>query len=364
MLGIAILGPLLYGFLLGNVYSQHKVVSIPFTVVDNDNSSLSREIIQGVRQSEFFRLAGYANSTDEFPRMAVRDRAKMMLVFPRHFGRDVKRGAGSKILALIDNSNMAVGNVALQTISSIGSTYGVGVDVTRSMSTRGEARAAAMRDAVPLDTTVRALNNPAFNQNYANFVLLGLVGVAIQLVPLLMTLETPYVKTIGKPNALAEVLAKLCAYAVIQVPVAMVSMWMAIHLIHAHLLGSMAFVMGLTAFFSLTMCLVGVGFSMLINDPQKALGNFAMIAMPSFLVSGFSWPSSALPSGIRVFASLLPITHYADALRRNHLMGVGFGDNWSNIWPIALWGLAGLTAGLLGSRRTTKILQTEGGGEG
>ncbi len=355
MLIIAVLAPLLYGGLLGAVYSQHKVVAIPFVVVDADNSALSREIIQGVQQSEYFRFAGYANSPNEFKHLALRDRAKFMLVFPQHFSRDVKRGRGAKIQALIDNSNMAIGNVALQTISSIGSTYAVGVDVARSMASRGEARTAAMSEALPLDSNVRALNNPAFNQNYANFVLLGLVGIAIQLIPLLMTLETTAVNTLGRRSVLVEIFAKWFAYVVITVPVSMLAMRLAISVVQASLLGSMAFVMWFTVFFSMVMCMVGVGFSILIHDPQRTLGSFAVIAMPSFLVSGFTWPASALPAAIRVFAAMLPITHYAEAIRRNHLMGLGFTANWGHIWPLLVWAVLGLVAGIIGCKRNMKL---------
>ncbi len=355
MLIIAVLAPLLYGGLLGAVYSQQKVVAIPFVVVDADDSALSREIIQGVQQSEYFRFAGYANSPNEFKQLALRDTAKLMLVFPQHFSRDVQRGRGAKIQALIDNSNMAIGNVALQTISSIGTTYAVGVDVARSMASRGEARSAAMTDALPLDSTIRALNNPAFNQNYANFVLLGLVGIAIQLIPLLMTLETTAVNTLGKRSLLVEIFAKWSAYTVILVPLSMVTMWLSISVVQAHLLGSMVFVMWFTAYFSMVMCMVGVGFSILIHDPQRTLGTFAVIAMPSFLMSGFTWPTNALPSALRVIAGMLPITHFAEVIRRNHLMGLGLTDNWGHIWPLLVWAVMGLAAGIIGCMRNMKL---------
>ena len=351
MLIIAILAPLLYGILVGSAYSQGKVVQVPFVVVDNDNSSLSRDIVLSVQQSEYFKLAGYANSPSEFKRMAVEDRAKLMLVFPQHFYRDVKRGKSCKILAYIDNSNMAIGNVALQAISTIGTTYSVGVDVSSTMMKDGLPRDKAMRSALPMDTTLRVLHNPAFNQNYANFVLLGIIGIAVQLVPVLMSLETSLVVSKGKVNPFVLLIGKVAAYVSINTPPAIIAMWISLHIIKATLLGSLTFVFGMTALFSIVMCTVGVGYSLLLRNPITALGSFAAFLMPAFLLSGFTWPVMSLPPLIQKIAVLLPITHWAEAIRRNHLMGLGFAGNWEHIWPLLVWGLLGLICGLLATLR-------------
>ena len=354
MLIIAIIAPLLYGILVGSAYSQGKVVQIPFVVVDNDNSSLSRDIVLSVQQSEFFKFAGYANCPSEFKRLAVEDRAKLMLVFPQHFYRDVKRGKSCKILAYIDNSNMAIGNVALQAINTVGTTYSVGVDVSSTMMKNGVSRDKAMRSALPMDTTLRVLHNPAFNQNYAKFVLLGIVGIAFQLVPVLMALETSLVKPKGRVNPFVLLMGKVAAYVVINAPIALITMWLSLRIAHATLLGSLSFVFGMTVLFSAMMCMVGVGYSMLLDNPVKALGSFAALLMPAFLLSGFTWPVMSLPPFIQKIAVLLPITHWAEAVRRNHLMGLGVNGNWEHIWPLLVWGILGMLCGLLATLRKPK----------
>ena len=71
----------------------------------------------------------------------------------------------------------------------------------------------------------------------------------------------------------------------------------------------------LTAVFVGSASFLGVFISILIPDALKATQILMVLASPSFIISGFTWPLSAMPAAVQFLANIIPLTPFLQAFK-------------------------------------------------
>jgi ABC-2 type transport system permease protein len=363
-LAIAITVPLIYALLFGGVYWNKKLTEIPVTIVDQDNSHLSREITGAISASETFKTGLYSDSVDEFRIQAQTGRSHVCFVFPYHFERDVKAGRKAKVAVWVDASNILVGNVAITSASEIIGAYSAGVDIRKS-EMRGMADSSAPLWVVqPISDNYRILYNPALNGNYTNFMLMGLVTIAIQLLTLLMIArsgareieENTITELQGmtrSPSAI--ILGKCMVYFALMFPASVIALHIPCLLVGVPMAGSELLLLGMTAWFLFILILAGMGVSSLLRDSLQTTEAFAIVAMPSFLASGFSWPSFAMPAAMKAASYAFPLSPYAMSVRKITMMGDSAHYLGSELIAFGVWSVVAIALAYLGAYRLLRF---------
>src|SRR5690606_31944599 len=77
-------------------------------------------------------------------------------------------------------------------------------------------------------------------------------------------------------------------------------------------LGGLTLVAGI---FVLSVSFMGILVSILIPNQLKATEVLMVVATPSFILSGFTWPLSQMPVWVQHIASGIPLTHFLKAFR-------------------------------------------------
>ena len=72
---------------------------------------------------------------------------------------------------------------------------------------------------------------------------------------------------------------------------------------------------GYTFLFLLAVAFIGILVSIAIPSQLKATEILMVIATPSFILSGFTWPLSQMPDWIVGIAKVIPLTHYLQIFR-------------------------------------------------
>jgi ABC-2 type transport system permease protein len=67
--------------------------------------------------------------------------------------------------------------------------------------------------------------------------------------------------------------------------------------------------------FVLSVSFIGILVSILIPSQLKATEILMVIATPSFILSGFSWPLSQMPDWVQAISNVIPLTHFLKAFR-------------------------------------------------
>ncbi len=354
------IAPLVFVTILGLVYSPMKVVHVPILIVDMDHSTLSREITRGLLSNETFSLGGYADSPADFQDLAAQDKAHMCFVFPHNFERDLKAGRQAKLQAILDGTNLLPAVVELGDAETVLGTYVVGTARKKAEAQSGIIEELAMNRAAPINASYRIWFNPGFTSNYLNFLVVGILTIPIQLAGLLVSIcsgvseygernAEPIVKLTRNPWAI--IAGKVLAYVAIIYPVSMMLDYTPYLFFGAPMAGSQITLALVTLWYASMLVTLGYAFSCLIADPLQATEIAALITLPNFLLSGFTWPIFSMPKILRPFAYGLPMYSFSFMYRKLSIMGASAADCLQQMAILGIWTLLALTLAWFGTRR-------------
>ncbi|HYA17897.1 MAG TPA: ABC transporter permease, partial [Bryobacteraceae bacterium] len=102
-MGLALILPIMQILLMGSSISL-DVRDLPIVIQDLDNSPASNQLVDAFRESVTFHVIPFA--VDRNPERAFTDNlARAVLIIPKHFGRDMTRGAATPVQMMIDASD-------------------------------------------------------------------------------------------------------------------------------------------------------------------------------------------------------------------------------------------------------------------
>lgn len=88
-------------------------------------------------------------------------------------------------------------------------------------------------------------------------------------------------------------------------------------------------------------------FSLFSRTKVDATQTLMLIAVPSFMLSGYTWPLEAMPTFLQMVAKALPLTYYLDAVRAITLKGQGMVAIVPDLLALCLIGLISLLIALI-----------------
>ncbi|MDR3707727.1 MAG: ABC transporter permease [Capsulimonadaceae bacterium] len=357
--------PIVYALFFCALYAQRKIAHIPVTIVDLDHSRLSRQITTAILASETFTLGQYAASTNEFRSLAVADKSHVCFTFAPNFERDLLAGRPVKVAVWVDATNIAIANVAINAASDLIGTFSAGMDIRRS---RMQGNGAADADiAKPVDDEYRIQYNPALNGNYANFMIASFVCVAIQLLTVLLAAESisseiergdvDELRSISaKPWPV--IIGKALVYLCLMLPTSLASLVLPTYLGDVPFRGDPLIVALTTTWFIVIVAVAGIGMSAWCRQSMLAVQMLAIIVMPSYLLSGFTWPTTSMPFAVQALSNVEPISHYLMIYRRITMMAGSWADIHIELLALSAWTIV---AAAFAYAKVNKVLGETGG---
>lgn len=109
--------PAIIIIVLGHVL-RFEIRDVGFVVMDNSQTSVSRHVIEEIDVSECFRFAGYINAPQNIEKSLIDNDARVALVFPDDFGRQIINGTAT-IELFIDASDMIYADAIEYTLNGI-----------------------------------------------------------------------------------------------------------------------------------------------------------------------------------------------------------------------------------------------------
>jgi ABC-2 type transport system permease protein len=152
------------------------VRDIAMVVVDQDHTAKSRELVDAFAASGYFRLIGHLASAADVPPRFDRNQARIGLVIPPGFERDLERGQGAPLQALVDGADANTATIALAYARA----------TVQSWAQRAIPRAAAFRP--PLIAESRVWYNEELVSR--NMIVPGLVATIMMIISAMLTALT------------------------------------------------------------------------------------------------------------------------------------------------------------------------------
>ncbi len=342
---IAFLAPIVLGALVGFLYIEQKVTNLPVAVYDQDQSELSRTIIRAFSDSERFRITNVCNSYHDVERLMQSEEVFSAIVIPPHLQQDVKSGKASEVGLIFNGTNIltmnTLANVAAQVIPTISG--GVTMKIIQGY---GVPKQKAYQAVTALSFRSRYWYNPT--TSYSVFMLLGLLGTVIQQITFLgVALSFIREKESGTWRHLAS--SKLSTFEIL---LGKLSVYFIIYCIDAIVLYGLAFsyfglpMRGNPLLFLITILLfifvllaVGMAISILTKSAAQAIEISMLVAVPSFLISGWTWPYISMPFPIQILSKILPLTHFLEAIRRIAYLGAGLDIVWPKLAILGIFSI-------------------------
>ncbi|MEN7551969.1 ABC transporter permease [Rapidithrix thailandica] len=313
--------PILYALLVGAVYQQSTVSDLPVSVVDLDNSALSHQIIDALNDNPYVEVAmvrqGETHILEDLKTNAV-----AVVKIPKGFEGDVHQKRHPEVQVEINGANILTANYSNLGIRSVLATLNAGIEI-KGLNKKG----------IPVETAYQQfeafqIGSTRFynaNSNYLTFMWPGVMGTILQQVFLLVMALTFALEfetgrfhemTQISKNPLLLLLAKSLPYWLMGFLLWGGIQWVFFPMVRLPMVHSQVALLALTAVFMWALTNMGALVSWLLPNQLKATEVLMVIATPSFIMSGFTWPLSEMPKAIQHIAECIPLTHFLSAFRK------------------------------------------------
>ena len=293
---------------------NQEVKNIRVDVVDNDRSTLSRQLVQSIEASNYFVFNGQKPTYDAALKDIEKMDADVVMVIPQHFSRKLTQKRNPQVLIAANAVNGTKG--------SMGSAY-----LSQIVTTKVNPSVAAMQ----LKTSTLFLYNK--HLNYKVFMIPALFAIVMMLMcgflPTLNIVGEKEAGTIEQINVTpvpkwAFILAKLIPYWLIALFIVVVCLVLSWLIYDITCQGPLWLVFALSMLLSLFWSSFGLIISNYSDTMQQAIFVMWFFVVCMLLLSGLFTPTRSMPDMAYLTTYINPMHYFVDGIRTVFVRGGSF----------------------------------------
>jgi len=331
------------------------VEHIPFAVVDQDKSAMSRDYLHRYIDSRYFDYKGDVASERELAPLLADSRVRLAIVIPPRFQENLMSGQAVAVQTLID------GTFPFRTSSSKG--YVVAINAAFNGELLGSY--ISRRFGVSLETAQAMAQPVAVQLRYLyNQEVKSVWTIAPVLMMFVLMITPPFLTALGvvreKENGSIYniyastvtrgefLIGKLAPYVGISVINFLILWLMAAALFGAPFKGDPLFFFLASVVY--VTCTTGIGLlvSLFVRTQVAAMMLTVIVTIvPSVLYSGLLVPIASMDPAGQFEAHLFPAMYYADIVLGSFLKGVGIEQLWGKVLALLIYAVVLWTASFL-----------------
>lgn len=318
--------PLLLFAILAAVFHLGLPRDLPIAVVDQDRSTLSRQIVRMVDATPEVAVAAQADSLGEGRRLLVTGKVYAVVLIPPRTERDVLSGRRPEVVLFYNNQYMTPGSMVARAVGGTLGTVAAGISIEARVA-RGADVESATQAVVPIPVRQSALFNPSLE--YVEFLLAAVMPTVLQIfigasAALSFARDRQGVAGLGRSLKLGGTLfktvaGKLAPYTLAYIIVLWGADALLFGLMGASFNGSLAFHATYGLLFVLASQMLGAAAALIARDTVSALAAVGVITGPAFGFTGITFPRLSMNDFSAIWADLLPVTHYLE-LRTDNVL--------------------------------------------
>lgn len=303
---LLLLGPIFFTLFIGGAYLKDYMKDIPITVLDMDNSSVSRMIINEFSNNERYYVSSEVSSLDELKETIDSREAYLGVYIPKDFYKDIKKQKSSNVAIIIDGSNITIGNTALAPATEILSTLNAGINI-KILESKGLMPETSYNLAKIFNFESRTLYDP--KMTYKGYVMPGMIIIFVQ--QLFLSAFVPKIIE-DKEN----VLIKSFIYASFSALSYAVCALILNKFFNIELSGSILLAVVYVYGFVLSLVGPSMVIASLFKDRLKVTQFCMVLSMPTFLTAGYVWPINQIPTALLyIIKSIWPLIYTVGPVR-------------------------------------------------
>jgi len=363
--------PLLLFGMLAAIFNTGLPTDLPVAVLDQDRSSLSRQIVQLIDASPDVAVAERVEDMAAGRRLILEGRVYAVVMIPANLERDVVHGRRPAVTVFYNNEFLTIGSIVSRALGDALGTAEAGVALAARVE-RGESPLAARAAITPIPVQASPLFNPTMN--YVHFLLAALIPTVLQI---FICVTTAYSVSLERRSAaglavlsrlgggLAPAIAgKLLPYTAAFLVTLGVADTVLFGFLGTPFGGDWRMLALADVLFILAYQMLGALFALIARDMVQALGFAGILTAPSFGYIGVSFPNMAMGTFPQLWGSLLPASWYMQVRIEQTIKGAAPAYSFGGLATLAAI-LAVITAlmvfRLLRMRRARLSADAQGG---
>ena len=309
-----------------------EVKNIKVTVVDNDRSTLSQQLVHSIEASNYFIFKGQQPTYKAALQEVEHSRADVVMVIPQDYSRDMTLGHQPQVLIAANAVNGTKG--------AMGSAY-----LTQIVTAHVNPDITAIQSRV---ATLFLYNK---NLDFKLFMIPALFAIVM----MLMTGFLPALNIVGEKEAgtieqinvtpvskWSFILAKLIPYWIIALFVITVCLLLAWAVYGITSVGPLALIYLLVLLLALFWSSFGLMISNYSDTMQQAIFVMWFFVVMMMLLSGLFTPTRSMPSWAYATTYVNPMSYFIEAVRTVFIRGGGLSSIWHQV--LALLGIGSVMA--------------------
>ena len=303
-----------------------EVKNIAVTVVDNDHSARSQQLVHTIAANRYFQFMGEASSYDAALRNVEQSRVDGVVVIPQGFAKDLQQGHTPHVLVAANAVNGTKG--------AIGSLY-----LSQIIVQAVVPEAQAIREQFHSYTLYNR------SQNFKLFMIPALFGIVMMLMtgylPTLNIVAEKEKGTIEQMNVTpvsrgSFILSKLIPYwliALLATTMCLLVAWLLYGIVPV---GNIAWVYLLVMLLAFFFSSLGLVISNRSDTMQQAIFVMWFFVMNILLLSGLFTPTRSMPVAAYLTTYVNPMSYFIDAMRTVFVRGGNFGSIFHQVVALAV----------------------------
>lgn len=301
------------------------VNSVTLGIYDKDKTESSRDFINSLRGSSYFKIITYINKENEINDLLNKGIVKCVVVIPDDFSKDLASKQNVKVQFLIDGVDANTATIIQNYVNA----------ATRFYSQNFTKEFLAVKGIEPYQPVNL---EPQFWYNKdldtTQFFIPGLIAMLLIIISVILTsislvrekeLGTIEQIRVSPVSSFQLIIGKIIPYMIISILIAASIIFMGYILFGIVVKGSYLLLFAGTICYLLATLSMGVFISTIADSQQVAFQMAQLISqLPTVILSGFIFPIESMPWPIQILSNITPAKYYIIILRDILIKGVGF----------------------------------------
>jgi len=333
------------------------VKNIKVVVYNQDRSELSRDFINSLKSSEYFKIISIINSYDNVDKYLDQKIAQCVVVIPQDFSKKINANQNTSIQFLIDGVDANTGSIIQNYMFA--ATARFNQKVTAEILARN-----GLKSFTPISLETQFWFNPDLKTT--RYLIPGLIAM-ILIVTAVVTVALSFVRekekgtmeqlNVSSLKTIELILGKTFPFVVIALVNAGLILIAGYIFFGVEVKGDYLLLLLTTLIFLTASTSLGI-FISVISDSQQVAFSAATFAslLPSFILSGFVFPIESMPWLVQIITNITPVKFYIEILRAIILRGVGITAIWDQIIYLTIFTtIMILLASIIGKRKSESV---------
>ncbi len=311
-----IVAPVIAFLLIMWIFSAGVIRDLPVAVVDNDNTSLSRQATRAIDASSVANIIRIS-SIEEAHELMNRGKVDAIVLIPADFEKHIFKNQSSETMVFINNTNVVTGGVLKSGIYKSLGTLSAQIKIAAMMK-KGIPQYQAIEKVQPVKLNTHILFNPFGNYSY--FLTLALLPLMVNVFTFLGTTYAigielkegtagEWIKTANNNIAFA-LIGKLLPYTILFFASVLLMNFVLFNVLGTPIKGSLSVILLSEIFLVITYQFLAILVLAATYNLRFSLSVGSAYTMMALTFSGLTFPSIAMPFVAKVFACLFPYTFW------------------------------------------------------